>query len=170
MEVFTTTEAAAKGSTNVGSSFRNDPISTAETYDSQSPEFELSQYLRAENNGYLFVEAIVLHFIPDYSLPLPEFRRHPFFESFNFTIGVTRCRIEVKIIEREINGPLRCTEQQFLLLARGALKHEIWHHLLLVHPWRNLVERGTAITLIVPQDRLEVLRHLKPQKRRVVLS
>ena len=169
VEVFRTTQAAAEGSTNVGYSFRSDPISTAEIYDLQSPEFDLSQYPRAEDKGYLFVEAIVLHFIPDYSLPLPEFTRYPFFEYFNFTIGVTRCRIEIKSIDREINGPLGCTEQQFLLLARSGLNNEIWHHLLLVHPRSNLVERGTAITLIVPQDQLEVLRHLKPQKRRVVL-
>ena len=169
VEVFRTTQAAAEGSTYVKSLLRGDPIGNAETYDSQSPEFDLSQYPRAEYNGYLFVEAIVFHFIPDYSLPLPKFGRYPFFEYFNFTIGVTRCRIEIKNIDREINGPLGCTEQQFLLLARSRLHNEIWHHLLLVHPRGNLVERGTAITLIVPQDQLEVLRHLKPQKRRVVL-
>ncbi|KAK0510988.1 hypothetical protein JMJ35_006540 [Cladonia borealis] len=170
VKVFRTSQAAAEGSTDVGSPFRSDPTSTAETYDLQSPEFDLSQYPRAEHNGYLFVEAIVLHFIPDYSLPLPKITRYPFFEYFNFYIGVTRCRIEIKSIDREINGPVGCTEQQFLLLARGGLNNEIWHHLLLVHPRGNLVERGTAIILIVPQDRLEVLRHLKPQKRRVVLS
>ena len=170
VEVFRTSQAAAEGSTDVGSPFRSDPISTAETYDLQSPEFDLSQYPRAEDNGYLFVEAIVFYFIPDYSLPLHNYTRYPSFEYFTFYIGVTRCRIEIKSIDREINGPVGCTEQQFLLLARGGLNNEIWHHLLLVHPRGNLVERGTAITLIVPQDRLEVLRHLKPQKRRVVLS
>ena len=169
VEIFSTAQAAVEGSTDIGSPFRTDPISTARTYESQSPEFNLSQYPRAEDNGYLFMEAIVLHFIPHYSRPIPEFQSEGVYEHFEFSIGNTRCCIRTTSACRETNRSVRHTEQQFLLLARDRDKGLLYHHLLLVHPRGNLVERGTVIQLIVPESHLEVLDHFNPQRRRVVL-
>ena len=169
VEVFSTPQAAIEGSTKVASPCRSDPVSIAETYELQSPELDLSRYPRAEDNGYLFVEAIVLHFIPDYSHPLYNISQSGKFEAFVFSIGDTRCSIQIMSTDREIHGSMRHTEQQFLLLARDRSENWVYHYLLLVHPRGDLVERGTVIQLIVPESRLEVLDHLNPQKRRVVL-
>ena len=171
VEVFRTPQAAVEGPTDVGSPFCRDPVSVAETFELRSPEFDLSHYPRAEDNGYLFVEAIVLHFIPDYSHPLLDISRPGEDELFMIYIGGKRCFIKILSNDREINGSVRHTEQQFLLLARDRCDKRVYHHLLLVHPRGNLVERGgTVITLIVPKTHLEVLEHLKPQKQRMVLS
>ena len=170
VEVFSTTQAVVGGSTEVGSLFHSDSVSIIEIYESQSPEFNLSLYPRAEDNGYLFVEAIVLHFIPDYSRPLRyKESRYPY-KYFRFRIGDTRCYIKILSTDREINGSARDTEQQFLLLARDPRDNWIYYYLLLVYPRGNIVERGTVIELLVPENHLEVLHHLKPQKRRVVLA
>ena len=170
VEVFKTPQAAVQDSTDVGSPFRNDPVSIAETFDLQFPEFDLSQYPGAEDNGYLFVEAIVLHFIPDYSHPIDDITQQLGYVHFVLYIGDTRCWIRITSSGHEINGSGRDTEQHFLLLARDRIWNKVSHYLLLVHPQGNLVERGTVIELIVPEDQLEVLHHLKPQKRRMVLS
>ena len=170
VEVFRTPQAAVEGSADVQSPFRSNPVSIAEICELLSPEIDLSQYPRAEDNGYLFVEAIVLHFIPDYSHPQYNIRQQGEWELFAFSIGDTRCYIRILYDDGEINGSVRHTDQQFLLLARDRNQNLVYHHLLLVHPRGNLVERGTAIQLIVPEDHLEVLEHLKPQKQRVVLA
>lgn len=169
VEVFSTPQTAVEGFTDLGSPFHSDPVRLAETYKLQSPEFDLSQYPGAEDNGYLFVEAIVLYFVPDYSRPRNNIKQIGASEVFTFSIGNTRCAFEIMSIDREINGFVRHTEQQFLLLARDRYQSLVYHHLLLVHPRRDLVERGTVITLMVPEDQLEVLHHLKPKKRRLVL-
>lgn len=170
VKVLSTPQAAVEGFTDLGPPFRNDPLNIAATYKLQLPEFDLSQYPNAEDNGYLFVEAVVLHFIPDYSHPCYNTSQHGEFEFFVFFIGDTECGIKIVCTDREINGSARDTEQQFLLLARNLSDDWVYYYLLLVHPRGNLVERGTVITLIVPEDQLEILHHLKPQKRRVVLS
>ena len=169
VEVFSTPQAAVEGATDLGPPLRSDPVSIAETYESESPEFDLSQYPRAEDNGYLFVEAIVLHSILDYSRFLYDIETYGLYEYFEFSIGDTRCGIRIASNNREINGSVRHTERQYLLLARHRSGKYVFHYLLLVYPRGNLVERGTVITLIVQEDELEVLHHLKPQKRRVVL-
>ena len=170
VEIFKTQQVAVQGSTDVGSPFRNDPVSIVETYDLQFPEFDLSQYPGAEDNGYLFVEAIVLHFIPDYSHPIYNITQQVGFVFFVLSIGDTRCWIRTMGTGHETKGSARDTEQHCLLLARDRVRNLVFHYLLLVHPRDNLVERNTVITLIVPEDQLEILHHLKPQKRRVVLS
>ncbi len=170
VEVFRSLQAAVEGSTNAESPFRSDPVSIAETSELRSSEFDVSQYPRAEDNGYLFMEAIVLNFIPDYSHPQYNISRLGEFELFRTSIGGTTCGISVMSTNCEINGSVRRTEQQFLLLARDRSHNLVYHYLLLVHPRGNLVERGAVIQLLVPENHLEVLDHLKPQKQRVVLS
>ena len=170
VEIFRTPQAAVEGSTDVQCPFRRDTISIAETCELRSPKFDLSQYPRAEDNGYLFVEAIVLHFIPDYSHPERNISRDHEFEFFTISIGGKICSIKAMGTDPEIKEFVGHTEQQFLLLARYCIQNLVVHYLLLVHPRGNLVERGTVIQLAVPKDHLEVLDQLKPQKRRVVLS
>ena len=169
VEVFSTPQAAVEGFTDLGSPFHSDPVSIAETYKLQFPELDLSQYPGAEDNGYLFVEAIVLQFVPDYSHPRNDIKEFVKDESFSFSIGDRRCWIRIASLDPEISGSVRHTEQQFLFLARDRSEKWVYHHLLLVHPRGNLVERGTVITLVVAEDQLEVLHHLKLQKRSVVL-
>ena len=169
VEVFRTPQAAVEDSTDVGSPFCGDPVSIAETCGLRCPEFDLSQYPGAEDNGYLFVEAIVLHFIPDYSHPEYNISQPGESELFIFSIGDTGCYIRITSTDREINGSVRHTEQQFLLLAQDRSHNLVFYYLLLVHPRGNLIERGTVIQLIVPESHLEVLSHLKPQKQRMVL-
>ena len=169
VEVFRSLQAGVEGSTDAESPFRSDPVSIAETSELRSSEFDVIQYPRAEDKGDLFVEAIVLHFIPDYSYPYYNISELGEFELFITSIGGTTCSIKVMSTDREINGSVRRTEQQFLLLARDRRHNSVYHYLLLVHPRGNLVERGTVIQLIVPENHLEILDHLKPQKQRVVL-
>ena len=174
VEVFGTGQAAVEDPTDVGSRFCRDPVSIAETCESPSPGFDLSQYPRAEDHGYLFVEAIVLQFIPDYSHPKPKHSMDTYREGefFIFSIGDTTCLIRTQRSDREMRASMRHGEQQFLLLARepGGGGNWVFYYLLRVHPRGNLVERGTVIQLIVPKNRLEVLEHLKPQKQRMVLA
>ena len=169
VEVFSTTQAVVEGSTEVGSLFHSDPIGIAETYESQSLEFNLSLYPRAKDNAYLFVEAIVLRFIPDYSRPLRYSESHRAYKYLGFSIGDTISGIRIVSTDREINRSEIHTEQQFLLLARERDQGLVYYHLLLVYPRGNLVERGAVIELAVPEDRLEVLDQLNPQKQRVVM-
>ena len=169
-DVFRSPQAAVEGSTDVEFPFCHDLVSIAETSDSRSLEFDVNQYPRAEDNGYLFVDAIVFYFIPDYSHPRYNISRHGEFELFIFSIGDTRCGIKIMSIDSDIKGSVRHTEQQSLLLARDRSRSLVYHHLLLVHRRGNRAERGTVIQLLVPENHLEVLNHLKPQKRRIVLS
>ena len=169
VEVFRTPQAAVEGSKDVGSPFCRDPVSIAKTCELRSPDFDVSQYTRAEDNGYLFVEAIVLHFIPDYSHPQGgmDGGKHDF---FLISIGGTRCLMRTQSNDRKKGESVRRGEQQFLLLAREPDGNWVFYYLLRVHPRGNLVERRTVIQLIVPKNRLEVLEHLKPQKQRMVLA
>ena len=170
VEVFRTPQAAVEGSKDVESPFCREPVSIAETCELRSPDFDLSQYTRAEDNGYLFVEAIVLQFIPDYSHPLTG-TADSGYKYFVFSIGDARCLITTLSNDREMRGTVRHGEQQFLLLARDDSGGDfVLYFLLLVHPRGNLVERGTVINLLVPKNYLEVLEHLKPQKQRMVLA
>ena len=170
VEVFRTVQAAVEGPTNIGSRSSRDPVSIAETCESRSSEFDLRQYPRAEDNGYLFMEAIVLQFTLDYSHPQRNIDPYDDFEYFVTYIGGKECCIRIVSTDRGGNRSGSYTEQQFLLLARDRSPNLVWHHLLLMLPRGNLVMRGMVVTLAVPDDHLEILRHLKPQKRRVVLS
>ena len=170
MEVFRTPQPAVEGSSDVRSPFHRDPISIAETCELRSPKFDVSQYPGAEGNGYLFVEAIVLHSIPALGHPQYNIRKQGDLEPFIFPIGDMRCYINIISTYPEMIGSVKRTEQQFLLLARDRTPGLVYHHLLLVHPRGDVVERGTVIELMVPEDHLEVLDHLKPQKQRIALS
>ena len=170
VEVFRTPRDTTEGSTDVEPPFRNDLITNAAVSDLQSPGFDTSQYPRAQDDGYLFVEAIVFHFTPDYSHPVYNIHRHGAPEIFVTSIRGTRCSIQIMSTDREIRRSAEQAEQLFLLLARDRRGGLVYHHLLLVHPRGDLVERGTVIQLLIPEGRLEVLEELKVGKRRVVLA
>ena len=170
VEIFKTPRAAVEGSTDVRFRFCRDPVSIAETCESRFPDFDLSHYPKAEDNGYLFMEAIVLQFIPDYSHPQYNISRYGESQLFVTSIGGTSCAIKIISTDPEISSPASHTEKKFLLLARDRSRGFVLHHLMLVHPRGDLVERGTVIQLWVQENRLAVLEHLKPQKQRVVLA
>ena len=115
----------------------------------------------------MFVEAIVLHFIPDYSHPIDNITQRVGFVFFVLSIGDTS---RIMSSGHEINGSVKDTEQQFLPLARDRIWNSVSHYRLLVHPQGNLVERGIVIEVKVPESHLEVHYYLKPPKRRVVLA
>lgn len=59
----------------------------------------------------------------------------------------------------------------FLLLAREQFRGMVFHYLLVLDEEKELVKsRLTSVILAVPQDRMDVLSVLKPEKRQLVLG
>ena len=138
---------------------------------SADEDFNLSRYLEAQDDGYLFVEAIAFDFSPNYSRRLLNKNRQGEHEIFLFSIRGVGCGLQVMSIDGEIDGSTRQEgEPVYLLLARDRGDGLVYHYLLLVYIREGRAVRGTVMTLLVPQDHLEVLEDLKPQKRRTVLT
>jgi hypothetical protein len=151
--------------------FRDDPVTKIAQFNSQDPEFDICKYPKAQEAEYIFVEAIVFQFIPDYSRPLTGVREMGEDERFGISIRGTACEIKIMSRDPEVDGSTRQTgQQQFLLLARDRREGWMYHHLLLLQFQENVAMRCTTLELIVPEDHLEVLEELEPRKRRVVLS
>jgi hypothetical protein len=172
MEVFKSPQEPVEGpGADLETPFRNDPINTVARSGLKAPEFDISQYPRAEDDGYLFVEAIVFQFIPEWSHPVYRKRRHGEFELFLFDVRGTRCALSIISTDREIRAESAVqTQQRFILLARDRSKGLVFHHLLLVHDKEGVAVRGTALQLLVPEDHLEILEDLHPQKQYIVLA
>ena len=66
---------------------------------------------------------------------------------------------------------LSLTHLSFLLLARdvGQVKGHATHYVLVVRTDGRLSERKAVLLLMVPESRLDVLAHLKPQMQSFVL-
>lgn len=152
----------------ISTCFRNDPVTRAEQINIYDEPFDISQYPYAEDLAYLFIEAVIFDFIPDYSKPRYRVHQHGVHEIFDFSVQGTQCLIRVISTDREITGTHK--SQTFLLLARDRKNSWVSHHLLLVHFERCIAIRGTVLELLVPEDRLDVIGEFKPRKQRVVLS
>lgn len=168
--VFRTPQNNDKDTEDLETSFHGDPVTKTAKFNSQDPEFNIRQYPRAEKDGYLFVEAIVFQFIPDYGRPVFKVRERGRDEIFAISLRGTACRIKIMSTDREVNKPAEQMEQQFLLLARDRGGGWMYHYLLLLDFEENVAVRRTVLELLVPEDDLEVLEELEPRKRRVVLS
>ena len=173
IELFKSPKDAISPTTDGEHSFLNDPVTTLALSVPQPPSFDISQYPHAETSGYLFISAIVFHFRPDWSQPAYRKRQHGEFELFIVSLRGTRCGIRIISTDREITDrdiTDAQTEQQFMLLARDRSGGLVFHYLLLVHAEETLTVRGTALQLLIPEDRLEVLEDLRPRRQCMVLA
>jgi hypothetical protein len=150
--------------------FKKDPVSEAARLDSQDPDLDTGKYAEAQTAGYLFAEAIVFQFVPDYSTPLTKVCEKGRVEVFRILISGVNCGIEVISTDSQITSHAKQEKQEFLLLARDRKQGMVYHHLLLLCFKEGLAERGTVLSLLVPENRLDVLEVPEPRKRRVVLS
>jgi hypothetical protein len=152
--------------------FPNDPIATISGLEIGGPGFDLRQYPEAEENSYLFIEAIMLRFAPDFSRPTTDVRNQSQQSIFRFLLRGVCCFIIIMSMDAELDKPPSREKKHFLLLARDYNKEEglVYHHLLLVHVLGEAVVRGTVLVLIIPVDRLDLLKEFQPQKRRLVLA
>lgn len=142
---------------------------------STDAEFDVSHYPEDRIKGYLFVEAIAFKFSPDYSHPLFKKKRQGDFEIFLFLMRGVVCELRLMSTDGEIDGSARQEGQpMYLLLARdrgkGVVSHSVYHYLLLVYVTDGLAVRGTVMILLIPEDHLELIEDLQPQKRRIVLT
>lgn len=150
--------------------FKKDPVSKAARLDSQDPDLDTGKYAEAQTAGYLFAEAIVFQFVPDYSTPLIKVCEKGRVEVFRILISGVNCGIEIISTDSQITSPAKQEKQEFLLLARDRKQGMVYHQLLLLCFKEGLAKRGTVLSLLVPENRLDVLEVLEPRKRRVVLS
>jgi hypothetical protein len=150
--------------------FAKDPVTKAASLDPQGPKFHLLDYSHAEKDSYLFIEAITLQFIPDFSRPLDNVRQSGQYSFFVFSLRGTRCYFKIISLDPELDEYPRQEKQQFLLLARDYSEGLVAHHLLLVNLQGKIAERVTVLTLLIPERGLDALEELQPQKRRVVLA
>jgi hypothetical protein len=152
-----------------------DALANAEKLTCIDEELDMTQYSEERLKGYIFVEAIALNFQPDYSHPCLNRKPQGEFQIFLFLMRNVVCELRVMDTDAEINGSApRDGEPTYLLLARdrgkGVVGQSMFHYLLLVYVKDGLAVRGTVMILIIPEERLELLADLKPQKRRVVLT
>jgi len=75
-------------------------------------------------------------------------------------------------MDTEVDQPQDSERKQFILLARDYSDRQglVFHHLLMVHVLGGVVVRGTVLDLVVPVDRLDVLKDFQPQKRSLIMA
>ena len=124
-----------------------------------------------ESYGILLIDAICLHFTLDFSKPQRHIRSGGQYETYVVMIKGIKCFIRIISIDREISGS-RDEDETFLLIARDLNRGYIINHLLMVRSELegNLTLRATALELLVPFNKLEVLQNLKPCRRRILLA
>ena len=122
------------------------------------------------------MEAIAFDSSPDYSRPLLKQKRQGVFEIFLFSMRGVICELRLMSTDGEIDGSTRQKGQPiYLLLARDrdngvVVSHSVYHYLLLVYVIDGLAVRGTVMILLIPEHHLELIKDLKLQKRRIVLT
>jgi hypothetical protein len=152
--------------------FRNDPIARVSGQECCNPNFDFLQYPDAEKNSYVFVEAIMLQFTPDYSRPTNDVYSQTQQSFFVFWLRGVPCFIAIMSMDAEVGKPPRQEEKDFLLLARDYNEKEglVFHHLLMVRVLGESAIRETQLDLIIPVESLGVLEECQPQKRRLVMA
>jgi hypothetical protein len=150
--------------------FVKDPVTNAALLDLRGPKFDPLEYRHSEKDSYLFIEAVMFQFIPDYSTPLDNVRQSGQYSVFVFSLRGARCGIKIISLDPELERQPRREKQQFILLARDYGKGLVYHHLLMVSFQGKIAVRETVLELIIPAHRLDALEELQPQKRRVVLA
>lgn len=152
--------------------FPDDPITKIAKADSESStRFSLELHPLAERDSYLFMDVVVLQFAPDYTIPWREcIKQHGTWGYFFYWIGLTNCLIKIISTDLELVESRSSGQQTFLLLARDVHDGLVYHHLLQVVTNGNVVQRKTVLDLIIPEDSLRVLWHLRPRKTSLVLA
>jgi hypothetical protein len=152
--------------------FVNDPITRLSETEMDGPGFKLLQYPKAEEDSYIFVEAIMFKFTPDFSRPTRDVYSVAEQSFFILSIRDAVCFLAIASMDDEIDQPLDQERKQFILLARDYSEKQgyVYHHLLMVRLSGEIAVRVTTIDLVVPVDRLDVLEHFHPQKRRLVMA
>jgi hypothetical protein len=136
------------------------------------PDFDVLQVPEAEENSYLFIEAIMLKFTPDFRRPTTDVYSQMEQVAFVFWVRGVRCFITIMSMDTEIHQPPNPERKQFILLARDySEKHGlVFHHLLMVDVFGQAAVRGTVLNLVIPVDRLDILEDFQPQKRRLWMA
>ena len=82
-----------------------------------------------------------------------------------------QCFIRIISVDKQISKH-RDEEETFLLIARDHAPGYIISHLLMIRSEQGskLALRATAIELLVPFDKLDILQDLKPCRRRILLQ
>ena len=129
------------------------------------------QLFMADSDSILLIDAICLHFTLDFSKPQRRIRGSGQYETFVFMIRDIKCFIRIISIDKEISK-YRDEKETFLLIACDHAWGYIINHLLMIHsePGSKLALRATALELLVPFNKLDVLQDLKPCRRRILLA
>jgi hypothetical protein len=179
--IFTTKCDSAASNDVICIVLRNDPIGKAALIEPQESEFHLDQYPSAEEDGYLFITAIFLHFTPNFERPQTKTYQAGQYEIFSFTIKDVKCLIRITSTDRWIPGhwvsdrwildQQKQEEGIFILIARDYIQGFILHHLMLIKMQKQggMAERATVLELLVPLESLNILEEFRPRRRRIVL-
>ena len=149
-----------------------DPVARAASLDPEGPNFDLLAHPQAEEAGYLFIEAIMLQFKPDFSKPIGNIYQSGQHLIFAFSLRGVSCGIRIIGVDPLVHEERRGERSQFLLLARDY--HEdsglVFHYLLLMDIKEGIALRKTVLELLIPVRRLDVLDDFRLQKTRVVMA
>ena len=126
----------------------------------------------AERDRYLFMDAVVFNFAPDFSKPLRWTKSAGQEAVFSFILKGVQCVIGIMSLDREIMHRPKNAVRPFVLIARDHSRGMIIHHLLRVASLGEdgIYERLATIQLGVPLDQLEVLEELRLERRRLILA
>jgi hypothetical protein len=153
------------------STFLDDPITRLSRLGIGGLDFDLLQYPKAEQDNYLFLEAIMFKFTPDFSRPTRDVYNVVEQSAFIFLMRDVVCYLTIMSMDEEVDQPPDPEGKQFILLARDYSEKQglVYHHLLMVRVSGEIAVRGTQLDLVVPVDRLDILEDFQPQKRRLVI-
>jgi hypothetical protein len=149
--------------------YNNDCLAKAASSETIGPAFDLGRHRTAEMDGYLFVEAVMLRFSPDYGRPLEYKPKQGSYAMFFFSLGGVNCLLRIMSTDPEIGNHDGASKQDFILLARDCTQDLMVHYMLLVDIQENVAVRKTVLELIVPSG-VDLLRKCRPVKRRIVLA
>jgi hypothetical protein len=158
--------------TQHSNSFPNDPIAKAASLEPADPPLHLPNYIDAQEQSYLFIEAIVLEFAPDYSSSTTKVQLSGQDALFLFNLRGVNCVLRIMSVDTEVYPQPSHTREKkrFLLLARDLTSGYVVLYLLMIVTSNGISVRKTVVEIMVPQDHLEVLEEFQPSKRRIVLA
>lgn len=88
---------------------------------------------------------------------------------FRVAIRGVVCGLKIISTDEEIYKPAGEANQHFILLVGDCSNGWVFHHLMWVRLVGNTATQATVLQLMVPEDKLDVLETLQPEKRRFVL-
>jgi hypothetical protein len=148
---------------------RNDPVEKAARQSLGDSAFSID-YPAAVQAKILVIDAVCFQLVLDFSKPLHRSREIGAYGFFKISVGKKTCYIKILSTDSEISK-YQYSKKTFILIARDHFDGLISHYLLLIYSGdhEGIVERGTALELLIPLDELDILEELKPTRRRIVL-